>query len=224
MPVGVFLIVHLYTNSTAFVNPAKFDHEVSWIHDLPYLTLIEWCGIIFPLMFHAAYGVVIAMTGRSNARQYGWTDNWRYTLQRITGWIALVFIVVHLFHFRLRHWIGGANYQAVSADETPFLATVAGFESLTFLWVLLYAIGLTASVYHFANGLCTFCITWGITINDRSRRGMSFAAGGLGVVMLLWGFLSLYGLTAGADRERESAKPDSHETALSMPVESRIGG
>ncbi len=222
-PIGLFLIVHLLTNSTAFLDPAKFNHEVSWIHDLPYLIFIEWFGIILPLLFHAGYGVFIAMTGRSNARQYGWVDNWRYTLQRVTGWIAFVFVIVHLFHFRLRHWLGGANYQVVSTAESPFAATVAGFESLTFLWVLLYSIGLIASVFHFANGICTFCITWGITVNERSRRGMNVAAGGLGVVMLIWGFLSLYGLTAGADRETPSQEP-AKSLADKHPAQARLGG
>jgi succinate dehydrogenase / fumarate reductase cytochrome b subunit len=63
-------------------------------------------------------------------------------------------------------------------------------------WFVIYAIGLIASVYHFVNGLCTFCITWGITIGDVSRRRATVLASGLGIVLLIWGFMSLAALRA----------------------------
>ncbi len=193
VPVGVFLIEHLFTNSMAFLGAEKFNEHVKWIHGLPYLLLLEILLIFAPLAFHAGYGVWIARTGQSNAHQYPWLDNWRYTLQRVTGWIALAFILVHLAHFRFAHWFGGPVYVG---SHDPFGLTQLGFgQVLPFgVWAAFYVIGLVSAVFHFCNGLCTFCISWGITVGDTSRRRVSIAAFGLGIVMVSWGVLSLAGL------------------------------
>lgn len=199
-PVGVFLINHLLTNSTAFLKPVHFDEHVQWLNSLPWLLSIEFVGIFLPLAYHAAYGVVIALQGRPNARHYPYMDNWRYTLQRVTAWITLVFILVHLGHFRFAHWFGGVDYKEVSPDF--FAHTQAGFLDVWVpLWVLmtLYLVGLAAAVFHLANGLVTFCITWGITVGDAARRKVGVAAGALGVLLFVWGVLSLVALTRPVD-------------------------
>lgn len=203
VPVGLFLIMHLFTNSLAGLKSVKFDEHVHWIHSLPYLKLIEVFGIFLPLAFHAGYGAVIAMQGRANVRHYGWFDNWRYTLQRTTAWVTLLFIVVHLAHFRFAHWFGGPEYQAaIAAGTTPTDATQQMFLLVPFVsrevWLVFYVIGLVCSVYHFVNGLGTFCITWGVTIGDVARRRVLVASYGLGVVLLGWGLLSLWALNVKA--------------------------
>ncbi|MBI5865926.1 MAG: succinate dehydrogenase [Planctomycetes bacterium] len=200
VPIGVFLCIHLYTNSLAFVGPEKFNEHVKQLHEIPNLLVVELIGIFLPIAFHAWYGILIAQSGRINVAQYGWLDNWRYTLQRVTGWIAIVFILLHLAHFRFAHWFGGPAYQEVVAKgTTPFDLTAAGFIMWLpmGLWMLVYAVGLTASVYHFCNGIVTFCITWGITVNDLSRKRVSIAAAALAIVLLGFGLSSLAALASG---------------------------
>ncbi len=194
VPIGAFLINHLLTNSTAFLGPEHFDDHVKWLHSLPWLLAIEVCFIFAPLAFHAGYGVVIALQGRSNVNAYPYMDNWRYTLQRVTAWITVVFVIVHLLHFRFAHWFGLPNYK--SFHPAFFVNTAAGFTWLLPLWawMVLYFIGLTAAVYHFCNGLVTFCITWGITVGDQSRRKVLVGATGLAVLLMAWGLLSLWAL------------------------------
>jgi len=195
VPIGVFLINHLLTNATAFLGPDRFDEHVRWLHGLPFLTAIEILFIFFPLLFHGAYGIKIALEGRINVSHYPYMDNWRYTLQRVTAWIMVVFILLHLAHFRFAHWFGGVDYKA--ARPFFFAFTQQGFEGLwlpKWAWMVAYAVGLAAAVYHFCNGLVTFCITWGITVGIQARKRMSVAAGLLGVVLLTWGALSLYAL------------------------------
>lgn len=192
IPVGAFLINHLLANSTAFLGQKHFDHHIGIIHDLPWLVVIEFVFIFIPIAFHGLYGLLIAWQGKLNQNQYPYMDNWRYTLQRITAYITLVFILVHLAHFRFAYLFGGAEY----GDAYPafFAFTKAGFQNMwlpLWAWIVLYAIGLTAAVYHFCNGIVTFCITWGITVGVAARRKMSIAAGGLGAILLIWGVLSL---------------------------------
>ncbi|MFN0136849.1 MAG: succinate dehydrogenase cytochrome b558 subunit [Phycisphaerae bacterium] len=213
-PVGAFLMVHLFTNSLAAWSPESFDQHVKDIHHIPYLPIVEWLGIFLPLAFHAGYGVVIARTGKSNVQFYTYADNWRYTMQRVSGWIALVFMVVHLLHFRFAHWLGGVEYQpAIAAGETPFNVTAAGFETLLpqAIWFVFYAVGLLASIFHLCNGVTTFCITWGITVSDASRKRVSIGATGLAAVLTIWGFSSLIALTAAPAKDLKAEKSKAAE-------------
>jgi succinate dehydrogenase / fumarate reductase cytochrome b subunit len=190
IPVGLFLIEHLLTNSLAWLGPEKFNEQVFWLHNLHYLLALEIIFIFLPLAFHAVYGVTIVLQARNNAHLYPYLDNWRFLLQRWSGVIVLLFVLVHLYHFRFAHWFGGEMYPH---HPDPFGLTHRGFTSIApgFMWFPVYAIGLIAAVYHFANGICTFCITWGITVSVASRKRMSVLAGGLGIILLIWGFMSL---------------------------------
>ena len=52
----------------------------------------------------------------------------------------------------------------------------------------------SATVFHFCNGLVTFCITWGIAISVPSRKRISVVAACVGFVLVVWGVMSLYAL------------------------------
>ncbi len=216
VPIGAFLLNHLLTNSTAFLGSDHFDAHVEWINDLPWLLAIEILFIFTPLAFHGILGIAIAWQGRLNATQYPYLDNWRYTLQRVTAWITIVFVLVHLAHFRFANWFGGEEYKLARPDFFDF--TQQGFLHLwlpTWLWMVIYASGLSAAVYHLCNGLVTFCITWGLVIGVPSRKRVSMAAGALGVVLMIWGVTSLYALTSMRSATR------SH-VAGATPVEVRL--
>jgi len=208
VPIGLFLINHLLANSTLFLGEEEFDHHINLIHSLPWLVWIELVFIFAPLAFHGLYGLVIALQGRPNASQYPYMDNWRYTLQRVTAYITVVFVLLHLVHFRFAHWFGLAGeYKLVRPEFYAF--TLDGFLLLLplWLWIAIYLIGVTAVVFHFCNGIVTFCITWGIVIGDESRKRLSVAAGVLGVVLMLWGVLSIYAIGTRAGSMAE-ALPD----------------
>ena len=73
-----------------------------------------------------------------------------------------MFIVLHLWHV---HWIipGGAEFDAHDAARTTV-------QALGRWWAgPVYAIGVLCAVFHLANGIWTFLITWGITIGPRSQ-------------------------------------------------------
>jgi succinate dehydrogenase / fumarate reductase cytochrome b subunit len=197
VPIGAFLVNHLLANSTAFLGEKEFNHHIELIHSLPWLLAVEVAFIFAPLAFHGLFGLLIALQGRPNQNLYPYMDNWRYTLQRVTAYITVAFLVVHLLHYRFAHWLGGTSYAAAHADPGFYAFTIAGFSLVlpTWLWVVIYTIGLAAAVYHFANGIVTFCITWGITVGDESRKKMSVVAGGVGLVLLVWGVLSLVALS-----------------------------
>lgn len=182
IPLGVFLFGHLTTNSMAFFGQEAFDHKVALIHSLgPLLPIVEATVIFVPLALHILIGIFIALTGKSNVGDLGYRRNWAYTLQRWSGWAALAFIVWHTLTLR---FMDVARPYALTPGGTGFFEYLAVMFTNYPLFTLAYIIGGVAVIYHFANGLCTFCMTWGITVGPKSQQGMAYVATAAGVVLL----------------------------------------
>lgn len=225
VPVGAFLIEHLLTNSMAYKGPERFNEDVRWIHHLPYLGLLEIFGIFLPLAFHALYGIRIAMTAEPNMGQYPYLGNVRYTLQRVTGYIAFLFIIVHLMKFRFGHVMGwgpefiheGNNYFEITrrglTEWTPF-----GFKMPAAATLTMYVIGLASAVFHFCNGIWSFCISWGIAVGVKAQKRVGYAASGLAVVLMLWGCLSLYAFAKAPKGELTVSGPSVKAAPAANPT------
>ncbi|MFO0679055.1 MAG: succinate dehydrogenase cytochrome b558 subunit [Polyangiaceae bacterium] len=167
VPVGAFLVEHLWTNATALRGSLAFEAAVAKIQAMPGLWALETFGIFLPLAFHALYGVALAFTSRPNGIHYPYSRNWLYMLQRASGFVALAFILVHLWEFRVQKAFFGMPTEAFHATLTSHLSTVThGIP----VWAMLYLTGLLASVFHFANGLWGFCASWGITVSRPAQR------------------------------------------------------
>lgn len=206
IPIGAFLIEHLLTNSLVWFGPEKFNTQVHWLHELHYLVWLEILFIFAPLVFHGVYGLVIALAAHNNVTKYPYADNWRFFLQRWSGIVTIVFVLVHLGHFRFAHWFGGTGYVGC---EDPFALTANGFADIPpgAIWYPIYVVGLAAAVYHFCNGLVTFCITWGIAISVQSRKRLTVAAAGVGALLMIWGVMALYALAATGAAARDELTP-----------------
>lgn len=176
VPVGVFLVVHLWTNASALQGREAFTHAVGEIQRVPALGLVELFGIIVPLAFHAVYGVVIALRSSPNALRFGYGRNWMFVLQRVTGLVALAFIAVHLAEFRVPKLLGTLPWEGFYDRLAAHLAGPGTFA--------LYVVGVTACVVHFAHGLWLAGNTWGFTGSERAMRRAAFTWAVLGV--LLW--------------------------------------
>lgn len=231
VPIGLFLIAHLTTNSTIVwgamnkraADPLRapdgvvevgqsgerlvrqvgtFQHEVTFINNLPMLVLIEWT-LWLSIAFHAVLGVIYARSGRSNTRAYRYGGNRRYALQRLSGYIGLLFIVYHVGTLRWGWTFLQPNsepWSHVHASST-LAAALRGHQgawSVGGVFVsLLYFTGITALVFHFANGLWTAAITWGLTVTTKAQQrwGAVCTAIGFGMMGAAWsslaGFLAL---------------------------------
>lgn len=208
-PVGLFVIAHLFTNAQMAWpdGGATFQHEVDFIHSIPALLFIEialWSAIAF----HAGLGVWYTVSGRSNVKDYGFGGNWRYTLQRWTGIIALVFIFLHIATLRWRWdilgWFTpfyGRGYEAPGmpeglGDVALSMPLTAYALQVSAIAALLYIVGALAVVFHWSNGLWTAAISWGLTISEKGMQRWGFACVGLFVALTVFFGAAIVGAMA----------------------------
>ena len=185
MPLGIFLLEHFYTNSKALSGAADFNNAVKDLQSIPYILFVEIGGIFIPLIYHAVYGLVITMEARPNNLNYPYPRNWFYLIQRITGVILFFFITFHVLNFRFG-LVPGLN--TISVAHRPDLAFDIVSREFQMVWVfLIYMVGITATVWHLANGIWLFLVDWGIAIGERAQRLTGYACIGFGVFMLLVG-------------------------------------
>ena len=242
VPIGVFLFPHLFTNSsimwarwtspTSTVPPVErgiqtFQEEVDFIHGLPFLTLIEVFGIWMPLAFHAVFGVWFASQGKANVQRYAYQDNWRYVWQRLTGYVAFLFIFMHVSSLRWGWTYGGLfpSFDAHHAAST----TAEHFQkgSMGLAMAAFYLACVLAIVFHFANGLWTAGITWGLTLSTGAMKRWGQVCASVGIVLAVAGVLSVYGFStldidaAKAVEGRRTAVEPMAAPAIVAPTEAR---
>ena len=121
----------------------------------------------------------MGFTAKFNVGSYGYFRNWMFMLQRITGIITLIFVTWHVWETRVQAAFGAeVNYEMMAniVDNPAMLA--------------FYIVGILSTVFHFANGLWSFCVSWGITVSPRSQQVFTY------VTMLIFVALSIVGIRA----------------------------
>ncbi len=184
---GGVLIEHLLTNASEETGPEVFNNGLAMMEQIPQPIFlgIEICLYAVPILFHGIYGVYIAMQAKNNPSEYGYSRNWKFALQRWTAWYLVAFLIWHVGYLRIyTKGIMGEHISYALVQST--LANPVVFA--------LYAIGMFAAIFHFCNGITTFCMTWGITKGPRSQCVVDKGAMGLCVLMCLFtlAFMSSY--------------------------------
>ena len=210
VPIGVFLFPHLTTNSSIVwgevfnaskyeslgagsAGVATFQHEVNFIHDLPALIFIEIFVLWLPIAYHAILGVYFARSGRSNTERYGYQGNWRYAMQRLSGYVGVVFLFMHISSLRWGWSYGGLmpSFDAHHAASTTALHLQGGL--FPYFNAAFYAVCVLALVFHFANGLWTAAITWGLTVSKQAQQRWGVVCAGVGVALAAAGMTAVVG-------------------------------
>ena len=185
VPLGAFLLEHFYTNSKALTGPEDFNNAVRDLQSIPYILFIETGVIFIPLVYHAVYGLVITWESRPNNLAYPYPRNWFYLIQRITGVILFFFVLFHVLNFRFGLVPGLNTVSVAHAPDQAFDIVAREFRMLPIL--IIYLIGVTATVWHFANGIWLFMVDWGITIGARAQRLTGYACIAIGIALLAVG-------------------------------------
>jgi len=179
IPVGLFLLEHLIVNYMATKGPEAFNSGAHFMESLPFRIFLEVFIIFLPLIYHAVYGVYIAFTAKSNAGRYGFFRNWMFLLQRVTGIVTLVFIVWHVWSTRIQAALGAEVNYDMMADilSDPFM-------------IAFYVVGILSTTFHFANGLWSFAVSWGLTVSPKSQQISTY------VTLVIFVLLSYVGVRA----------------------------
>lgn len=165
VPIGIFLVQHLIVNHFAVYGEESFNQAAGFMAGLPFVLLLEIFVIYLPILFHAILGVYIVFVTRNNTRRYGYIRNWLFYLQRFTGIVTLVFIVWHVWETRIQ--IGMGN------EELNYSLMENILTNPIMFWF--YVIGVLSTTFHFANGLWSFLVTWGITQSPKSQKISTYA-------------------------------------------------
>ena len=175
---GIVILEHVFTNATSLGGPAALNGGLAMMELIPRPIFygLEIFGIAIPLIFHAVYGVYIALQANCNPGRFGYIRNWMFTLQRWTAWYLVPFLLWHVFYLRI--YLKGICGVPISYEllDSYFQNPVV---------VVLYVIGMLAAIFHFCNGITTFCMTWGIAKGPRVQNVVSVLS------MLLFAALSL---------------------------------
>lgn len=184
IPIGAFLVEHLISNWEATKGPIAYARQVQFLNSLPFVHILEWVFIFLPIAYHALYGLNIWRRGKSNVIYYPWAGNWMYLLQRITGIIALAYIIQHVWEER---------FSGVVLHNDPGAAFHKMQMTLSNPWmVAVYVIGLLAVCWHFSYGIWLFCAKWGITPGAKARKRLGYAVIALGIILAAIGLSSIY--------------------------------
>lgn len=175
LPIGVFLAFHMVLNLSARAGAETYNKVIETMRNFPGIFVIELIVIFIPIVFHAIYGSWVVYTGQSNVLRYRYARNWFYIIQRISGIYTVIFVVTHVYLLRF----GEATFAALQ----HFVSNPAG--------LIFYALGVVLAIFHFANGLWAFAITWGLTIGPRSQQIWSYVCGGIFIVLSVVGLSDL---------------------------------
>jgi len=138
----LFLIEHLVTNSQAALwigdKGKGFVDAVNFIHNLPYLLVIEVVLLGIPILTHMILGIQYALNAKMNSHKTDGTKpslpeygrNRAYSWQRITSYFLLFMLIFHVTRFRFLEYpksveLGDFKHFLVEVSYDPGIYTVA---------------------------------------------------------------------------------------------------
>ena len=181
LPLGIFLMVHMFINSLATLGQGDFNRGVSLLHSIPYLWFLELVVIFIPILYHALYGIWIVYLTRNNLENYRYFRNWLFYLQRVSAIITMLFVTWHVVVLRFSE--GLINRKM----DFEFVSTALNQP----LILILYLFGLLASFGHFANGLWSFLVSWGVTVGEQAQITAAYACFAVFIILTAVGINAL---------------------------------
>ena len=180
VPLGIYVLVHLYNNNISNQGPEAFNAHLQWWRERPFKLPLTVLFLYIPLFWHLFYGIYVASQTRPNNTSYSYFSNFRYLLQRLSGIGLALFIPAHIVKTRIEPFF---EHETVDFNHMAQAFT----ENLT---LGVYALGILGVSYHIANGFWEAGVSWGWTVSRRSQRTM------VGLSMLVFFAVALLGGSA----------------------------
>lgn len=186
IPIGIFLLEHLITNSFALGGAGSYNEKIAAFQQIPFLVWVEILFIGIPLAFHTLLGLYYTYLAQNNVLDYKYFRNYMFYLQRATAIIAFIFVAYHVYTTRIGRAFAGIEI------SYEFMNQILSQP----LFFALYFIGLLAAVFHFTNGIYTFAISWGISIGPSSQKKLQTVCTALFIILIAVGTVGMIGLAA----------------------------
>jgi succinate dehydrogenase / fumarate reductase cytochrome b subunit len=178
VPLGAFLLFHLWITSALGSSREIYDRQIGFLHGGPFFGFLEVVLVLVPLLYHGVYGVIRSLQPRDPNHAYD-TDV-MVTLQRASGIVVLVFVAAHVWEFRGQTWTHGL---AVSSYSTKLAEHLSSTQSGIPFIALGYLAGIAATVFHLANGMTSFCTTWGFAPSNAARGRLRVLFRAVGIML-----------------------------------------
>jgi succinate dehydrogenase / fumarate reductase cytochrome b subunit len=160
-PLGVWVVVHLWHNLYAFEGPEAWQSAVTgYAH--PFAEAVAGIIALLPLAIHIVWGTGRLITSRPNNLWYGYYNNLKYLLQRLSAVGVLLFVGAHL-------WLAFIKPRIVDGHAEDF-ADIAHEMHFHLPTLLVYVLGTLGVAYHLANGLQTVAMGWGLVSTQKGLR------------------------------------------------------
>jgi len=165
VPIGAFLLLHILTTLSIVGSPNVYDDQVGFLHRGTFFGFVEIVLVLLPMVFHGVYGVARSFTPRDTAP--GYDSPLMVTLQRVSGIVILVFIVLHTWEFRGQTWSHGLP---VNAYSTKLISDLSSTQSGVPFIAFGYLVGIAASFFHLVTGMTSIASTWGFAKTPAAQR------------------------------------------------------
>jgi succinate dehydrogenase / fumarate reductase cytochrome b subunit len=172
-----FIFCFLLPYSSVFGGASAFNGSMAARFAAPMLGLALVFFVLLPLIYHAAFGLMIVHGCQINSFKYNYYRNWMYALQRVAGLLLIPFVVYHIYRTELATAIGARplNFDAMHAILAPAWAT----------W--LYIVGIACAAFYIGNGIAMQSATWGFAAARRARSAAIIFGWILTIVLAAWG-------------------------------------
>jgi succinate dehydrogenase / fumarate reductase cytochrome b subunit len=195
VPLGIYVILHLARNLTSLQGPEAFDNAIlsTWSKPINYVWVVLL--VYLPLIYHAGYGIKLTLSGeKTSIVKYPNFQNVRYLFQRLSALGMLGFLFAHIFLTRAHVSMGWLQDAATNpAGQVTYNYFATHFTDWSKGTAIVYALGILATVYHLANGVATFCISWGITTGAKAQRRAEYIALVFGLLTFAMGMAAIVG-------------------------------
>ena len=185
VPLGVWTVVHLWNNLSAFKGPAEWQRDVTE-YDHPLAFFASSVVVLLPLVLHTIWGIGRLVTVRPNNVRYKYFSNVRYTIQRLSAIGLLLFLGAHI-------WLAMLRPRITTNKPEPF-ADIAHEMHHHLPTLLVYVLGVLGVAYHLANGLHTFMMGWGIVTSRQALKKLEIIVWLAFIGLLGMGWAVVYAL------------------------------
>jgi succinate dehydrogenase / fumarate reductase cytochrome b subunit len=184
VPIGGFLAFHLTANYQATRGADAYNEAARRLQQLPLALALEIGVILVPILFHGVYGLFLAAEPQPDAGAGSPLRNTLAALQRITGVVVFAFVLFHLWTTRL--------VQLSDHESLDLFYLVRSTMANPWVYAF-YLAGILSATFHFAHGLWSFAVAWGLTVEPRARRRMAAVSA---AVFLVLSFVGVRGISA----------------------------